>query len=69
VKHILARRTALGGQLLGFVDDGIANGTLDVALEGSRDVAAPGREGVDDASVLAVGEGDGQWAAEEEEKE
>ena len=52
VEQVLAGWAALGRKLLVRADDGVADCTFTLTLEGTGDVLAPGREPVSDASVL-----------------
>ncbi len=52
MEHVLARLAALRRKLLVGADDGVADGTLGLALQCASNVLAPGGETVGDAAVL-----------------
>ena len=52
MEQFLARRTALGRELLVSTDDRVANCAFRLSLESASDVFAPGSEAINDATIL-----------------
>ena len=52
MEEVLASPTPLARQLFVTTDDTVANGTLCLSLERTRDVFPPGRESVDQIAIL-----------------